>query len=148
MVLSPNACSSIDSFLSCENQFHRKDYEMYLQSLQNHIHAQLLKIQDAQSRAGHKIPASLSPSLQSEGLTPADNDRIERENFIVEHAKKYWVNFPFATLPMVFNDYTKVCSSRLRYAQTKWKEIIKSNSLDPRTPEKKKLAAGRKPKTA
>lgn len=147
--LSLNACSSIDSFLSCENQFHRKDYEMYFESLKNHIHAQSLKIQDAQSQVSDKAPISLVPSSQSEGLTQANKDRIEGEVFIIEHAKKYWARISSATLPTVFNDYRKVCPRGVfKYGLTKWKEIVKTNELDPRTPENKKSAAGRKAKKA
>ncbi len=147
--LSSNASSSIDSFLSCENQFHRNDYEMYLKSLKNHIHAQLLKIQDAQSQVSDKASTSLVPSPQSEGLTQADKDRIEGEKFIIEHAQKYWAKIPSASLVRVFNDYKKVCPRGiLKYGSTKWKETIKTNELDPRTPEGKKSAAGRKAKKA
>ncbi len=147
--LSPNACSSIDSFLSCENQFHRQDYEMYLKSLKNYIHSQLLKIQDVQSQVSDKDPISLEPSLQSEGLTQADKYRVEGEMFIIEHAKKYWAKISSATLPTVFNDYRKVCPRGiLKYGLTKWKEIVKTNELDPRTLESRKSAAGRKAKKA
>jgi hypothetical protein len=145
--LSPNACSSIDSFLSCENQFHRNDYETYLKSLKNHIHAQLLKIQDAQLQVSDKAPISLMPSPQSEGLTQANKDRIEGEKFIIEHANAYWAKIPSATFLIVFGDYEEVCPrSTLKYRLTKWKEIIRSNNLDPRTSKEKKLAAGRRSK--
>lgn len=146
---SSNASPFIESFLSRENQFQRNDYEAYLKSLKNHIQAQLLKIQDAQSSRGDKAPTSLVSSQQSEGLTEANKDRIEGEKFIIEHANKYWANIPSASHVRVFNDYKNVCPRGiLKYGFTKWKQIIKTNELDPRTPESKKSAAGRKGKKA
>ncbi|MGE3533351.1 MAG: hypothetical protein AB7H48_00800 [Parachlamydiales bacterium] len=143
--LSSNSSANIDCFLSCENQFHREDYEMYLQSLKNHVHAQLLKIQDTLTapQIADTDTSLLAPSPQSESLTKANRARIERENCIIEHAKKYWAKFPSATNPSVFNDYKSTCPQNLRYSLTKWKEIIKSKKLDPRTTKEKKLSSGR-----
>jgi hypothetical protein len=107
--MSHEPCSSIDSFLMCEHQIHRGDYEKYLQALKNHIEIQLFRIQDAQtaSRAPYAAPAL--PQL--ERLTEADQCRIERENFIVDHAKKYRAEFPLESHRNMFEAYKKRMSS-------------------------------------
>lgn len=135
---SPEPCSSIDSFLMCEHQIHRKDYEKFLQFLKNHIHTQSLRIQDAQTT----LQTTKTPP-QLERLTEAENSRVERESFVIDHAKNYRSRFPFATHNDIFSAYKKECPRNLAYALTKWKKIIKDNQLDPRTPEEKKKSAGR-----
>ncbi len=138
--LSHEPCSSIDSFLICEHRIHRGDYEKYLRSLKSHVAIQLFRIQDAQtaSQAPH------APALpQLERLTEAEQYRIERENFIIDHAKKYRAEFPLASHNKMFIAYKKECPKRLVYAKTKWKEVIKKHKLDPRTPKEKKKNSGR-----
>jgi hypothetical protein len=139
--LSHEPCSSVDSFLMYEHQIHRGDYEKYLQTLKNHIEIQLFRIQNALvvSQAADATPAF----AQLEQLTEADRCRVERENFIVDHAKKYRAAFPFETNKNMFIAYRKKCPRGLEYAMTKWKEIIKKHQLDPRTPEEKKKNSGR-----
>ncbi|MGC2595232.1 MAG: hypothetical protein WA347_03020 [Rhabdochlamydiaceae bacterium] len=139
--LSHEPCSSIDSFLMCEHQIHRGDYEKYLQSLKSHIEIQLFRIQDAPTAS--QVPHATPALPQLERLTKADQCRIERENFIVEHAKKYRAEFPLESHCNMFKAYKKECPQRLLYAMTKWKGVIKNHKLDPRTPKEKKKNAGR-----
>lgn len=128
-------------FLMPEHQIQRKDYEKYLKSLKNHIQIQLFKMQDEQTTLSTTQPIVTVP--QSEQVLGEENERIERENFVIDHAKKYRIKLPLETHKNMFNNYKTTCPKRLAYALTKWKEIIKNHHLDPRTHEEKKKNSGR-----
>jgi hypothetical protein len=125
------------SYLSVEQQIHRKDFEGHLRSLQNHIYNQLLKQEELEETCVNQL------SSNSEQLTVANKLRIDRENFITHHAKTYWSQDSVATLKTIFKDYKKKCSQSLQCGCTKWNEIIKKNQLDPRTTKAKKAFSGR-----
>ena len=90
-----------------------------------------------------KTQLASSTSSKSERFTKANCDRIDRENFIRDHAKKYWTEYPITNQKNMFNDYKKDCPRNLVYSFTTWKKIVKEHHLDPRTDIEKKKFSGR-----
>lgn len=128
--LSPKNNSCIDSFLICEYQIHRNDYEHYLSSLKNHIHTQLFKIESAQH------VASNHPDLVLPGT--------QKENFVIDHAPKYWKKHPSAKRDEVFQDYCSKCPSSKKLSRYRWEQIVRDRKLDPRPKEAKKRGLSKK----
>jgi hypothetical protein len=121
--------SDLDCFLSVEYQIDRKNYEKYLGSLKNHVHAQLFKIESAQ---------------QNE-----NNDRLilpgtQKDAFVIDLAAKCWKKNPGAKYDEVYQDYLINCPSSRWLSRTSWERIIRKAKIDPRPKEAKKRGPGKK----
>lgn len=128
--LAPEPCSSIDSFLMCEHQIHRRDYEKHLQSLKNHIHAQLFKIENMKQKAEEDLRSDL-PGTQ-------------KSSFVIDLASKHWKAHPLANKDEVFNDYCIKCPASRLLSRGRWDQIIRERKLDPRPKEAQKRGPGKK----
>ncbi len=127
--LDPN--SSMDGFLLCEHQIHRKDYEKYLYSLRNHIQVQLFKLENMQPKVESDPKLVLSGTL--------------KEAFVINLASKYWKAHPLAKLDEVFEDYCLNCpKGKLLLSRYRWEQIVRERKLDPRPKDAKKRGPGKK----
>jgi hypothetical protein len=128
--LSPEPCSTVDSFLSCEHQIHRKDYEKYLQSLKNHIQAHLFKIENAQRNTAE------NPGLALPGT--------QKEWFVIDLAGQFWKANPLEKRDDAFRYYLLNCPFQKLLSRERWEQIVRKRKLDPRPPAAKKRGPGKK----
>ncbi|MGC1879259.1 MAG: hypothetical protein WA678_07785 [Rhabdochlamydiaceae bacterium] len=128
--LSPQPCSAIDSFLLSEHQIHRKGYEKHLQSLKNHIHAQLYKIENTQKSA-IEDPRFTLPGTQ-------------REWFVIDLSSRFWTANPLGKQDDAFEYYQLKCPFQKLLSRARWRQIIRKRKLDPRHPAAKKRGPGKK----
>jgi len=122
--------SNLDCFLRCDRQVHCDDYEKYLHSLKNHIHAQLFKIENIKQKAEEDLRLAL-PGTQ-------------KSSFIIDLASKYWKAHPLANRDGVFNDYCIKCPAGRLLSRERWEQIVRKRKLDPRPKEAKKRGPGKK----
>ncbi|MBS0620835.1 MAG: hypothetical protein JSS61_05205 [Verrucomicrobia bacterium] len=128
--LSPQPCSAIDSFLLCEHQIHRRDYEKYLQSLKNHICDQLFKIEN---------------SLQITSKNPgAELPGTQKEWFVIDLATQFWKANPLGKRDDAYGYYLLKCHSKRLLSRHRWEQIVRERKLDPRPPSVKKRGPGKK----
>jgi hypothetical protein len=128
--LSHQPCSTVDSFFVCEHQIHRKDYEKYLQSLKNHIHAHLFKIENAQHNTAE------NPGLALPGT--------QKEWFVIDLATQFWKTNPLGKRDDAFSHYLVKCPSQKLLSRHRWEQIVRERKLDPRPSEAKKRGPGKK----
>ncbi len=128
--LAPEPSSSLDSLLMFEHQIHRRDYEKHLQSLKNHIHAHLFKVENMKEKAEEDLRLVL-PGTQ-------------RSSFVIDLASKYWKVHPLANRDEVFNDYCIKCPTSRLLSRERWDQIVRERKLDPRPKEAKKRGPGKK----
>jgi hypothetical protein len=117
-------------FLMCEHQVHRRDYEKYLQSLKNHIHAQLFKIESMQQET----------ATDSRLMLPG----TQKEDFVVDLARKFWKSHPFGKRDDAYDYYVANCHYSRRLLRDRWEQIVRKRKLDPRPPAAKKRGPGKK----
>lgn len=122
---------SMDTFFSCENQIHRKDFEMHLKAMQQHIHTQLLIIESSmQSKTEESFGCKLPGTLKS--------------NFVIDLAVKYRKIYPFAKHAEAFEYYQCNCPPQLQLGWDRWYQIILEQKLDPRSLTEKVRGPGKK----
>lgn len=125
-----NNSASIDCFIACEHQFHRKDFEKFLLAFQQHIHNQLFKLESLKHEASQH-PLSNLPGTQ-------------KEHFVIDLARLYWNMHPLAIYDEVFKDYSLKCPKGYKLSRQRWEQIIRERKLDPRPPGTKKRRKGKK----
>lgn len=127
---SEPSSSTVDAFLMCEHQIHRRDYEKYLRSLVNHVHALLFRVETMEQKVGtnprHELPGT------------------QKESFVIDLASKYWKAYPQAKYDDVFVDYSINCPATKLLSRPRWEQIIRKHKLDPRSKDAKKRGPGKK----
>ncbi|HEY4831533.1 MAG TPA: hypothetical protein VIH61_03130 [Waddliaceae bacterium] len=122
--------SSIDVFLGCEHQIERKDYEKYLSSLKNHIHAYLCTLEQEKQKI--EAVSTLVPS------------GTQKAHFVIDLALKYWKSHPEAKHNDVFEYYQCNCPITHQLGKDRWAQIIREKKLDPRSKKEKRRGSGKK----
>jgi hypothetical protein len=128
--LSLDPRSSIDSFLICKHQIHRKDYEAYLCSLKNHIHSQLFKTENVKKEVQGDCKLAL-PGTQ-------------REWFVKDLAVQSWKANPCANCQQSYEYYQLRCPPKKLLGRERWEQIVRKYKLDPRKPNEKIRGRGKK----
>lgn len=128
--LSAESSSHIDSFLMCEHQFHRSEFEKYLRSLQHHIHTQLFKIENETGKAVENYSLVLLGT--------------QKASFVIDLASKFWKKYPTAKRDEAFEDYLMNCPSGKILSRPRWDQIVRERKLDPRPAGSKKRGPGKK----
>lgn len=120
---------SLDSILPIEYQIHRKDYDGYLSAWQNHVHTQLVHIstrQQSKTDCLWELPAT------------------QKENFVIDLARKFWNVNPVGNRDAAFSYYTIQCPHYKLLGRDRWNQIVRKRQLDPRQPEERKRGPGKK----
>lgn len=128
---SSELSSDLDCFLSIDYQINRKNYEKYLGSLKNHIHAQLFKIENIQQKAANENPLLVLPGTQ-------------KSHFVIDLANKNWKINPTAKYDEVFLYYLMHCPANKQLSRSRWEQTIRKSKIDPRPKEAKKRGPGKK----
>ena len=127
---SPEYESHLDRFLSVEYQINRKNYEKYLGSLKNHIHAHLFKIEN------RKQEVAENPFLALPGT--------QKGAFVVDLAQKFWKETPLGKQGEAYEYYQAHCPFHKLLKRDRWDQIVRDRGLDPRPPKEKRRSCGKK----
>lgn len=128
--LESNGESSMDRFIKPEHQINRKTVEKYLQSLNNHLHAYLYKIENDDR-----------PPLYSPGL---DLPGTQKGSFVIDLAIRFWKENPKGKYDAAFDYYLSHCPFHKLLKMDRWEQIIREKNLDPRKNSKKTRGPGKK----
>ena len=128
--LSSRSNDSIETFVSCEMQIHRRDYESFLRSLKNHVHAYLPVVEkaviDTDKSAGLSLPGTL------------------KGNFVIDLAQKFWKINPNGNHDEGFAYYQTHCPYNKQLGEERWKQLVRKHKLDPRPKKAKVRSIGKK----
>lgn len=122
--------SLMDVSIKLEHQIDRKGVEKYLQSLKNHLHNYLFKIENEPQ----------SPPFSSDLELPG----TQKANFAIDLAIKYWKENPNGKHDEAFDYYLVHCSFNKQLRRDRWNQIIRELDLDPRRKSEKKRGKGKK----
>lgn len=120
-----------------ELEIHRSDYENHLKAFQEHIHNQVLIIENS------KRCEEISPSYETEsyGLI---SEGTQRANFVVQLAGECWEKYPKAIYDEAFSYYLSRCPRGKILSRESWERIVRERKLDPRKPGTKKRGKAKK----
>lgn len=128
--LSTSSNDSVAAFLPIERQIHRKDYESFLRSLKNHVHAYLPSIENEVKSVGEASELTLSGTLKG--------------NFVTKLALEFWKKYPIGKRDDAFEYYLCKCPHELLLGRDRWDQIIRKSKLDPRPTKERKRGPGKK----
>ncbi len=133
----PQSSATLNVFLSVELEIHRSDYENHLKAFQEHIHNQILILENS------KRCEEIFPSFETEsyGLI---SEGTQKANFVVQLAREYWEKYPKAIYDEVFSYYLSRCPRGKILSRESWERIVRERKLDPRKPGTKKRGKAKK----
>lgn len=121
---------SLDDILPYEYQIHRADYENHLKSWQNHVHTQMINMENKKR------------------LTPEEEEMKkgmpQRASFAFEITAPYWRENPKSSHNKAYKHYVDNCPPGSKpLSDTQWARIIRKYKLDPRSKKEKVRGKGK-----
>jgi len=128
--LIPNSSSScMDLFMRYEDQIHRRDFEKYLQSLKNHIHVHLFKMESMQQK------------VEDEHLALPGT---QKDHFVIDLAREFWKTAPLGKQDEAYDYYLVHCPYSKILKRDRWNQIVRERKLDRRPSNAKTRGPGKK----